>query len=623
MKKLYIALSILVLNIAVFAQNKNTQAADKLFNQYEYVAATAQYLKLVDSGNADGYVYKQLADTYYNVFNTVEAEKWYTEAVKTKQDAETYFKFSQMLKANKKYDAANEQLKKFAELSPNDQRAKNFNEKPNLVTKILEQRANYTAKALDINSEASEFGPVLYGNSLYFTSSRGESGKKYGWNKELYLDIYKSTLGDSGLFSVPTPVSTLNSKYHDGPVTISNDGKTAYFSGDTFRDDLYEKDKKNKLSLSKNGLYVATKSGDDWSNIKPLPFNNKNYSVSNPSLSKDGKTLYFSSNMPGSLGGVDIWMVSVDSEKGIYGIPKNLGSKVNTEANESFPQITEDNLLYFASTGKQGLGGLDIYEINLNDNSEAVNLGMPVNSEKDDFSFSFNKAKNIAYFASNRNGNDDLFQANPICLYPILPFVTNINTGNAIANATVSFVDSNNKVLETQTTTDSGKATFKGECGKTYNVQVTRDGYDNATFPVTVSKDGKLVNVLAKLKPTEAIVTEKEIILSPIYFEYNKANITADAAFELDKLIVVMKEKPELVIMAKSHTDNRGADIFNLKLSEKRAKSTVQYIISKGIDVARISGKGMGETELKVACGEVCIEEDHAKNRRSEFLIVK
>jgi outer membrane protein OmpA-like peptidoglycan-associated protein/tetratricopeptide (TPR) repeat protein len=621
MKNLYIALSFGLISTSLIAQNKETKAADKLFNRYEYVSAAKEYQKLVDNGKGDGYVYKQLADTYYNMFNTSEAATWYAKATETSQDAETYFRYAQMLKANGKYEEANKQMAKFASMLPNDNRAKAFKENPNYVPKLVEKTARYTAKSLEVSSDKSDFGPVLYDNELYFTSARNEARRNYGWNEEPYLDVYKSTMGDSGTFSEATTVTSLNSKFHDGPVTISTDGNTMFFTSDSFREKLFEKDKANNLKLGKNNLYKATKSGDAWGNVTSLPFNSKEYSTSNPSLSRDGKTLYFSSDMQGTLGGVDVWKVAVNSD-GSYGAPENLGSKVNTEGNESFPFINDDNkTLYFASSGRQGLGGLDIYSIDLSNGSEAQNMGKPLNTEKDDFGFTFNKAKNIGFFASNRNGNDDIFAATPICAVDLLTVVTNAKTGEILADAKVSILDDKNNVISTQQSNAKGEVSYKVECDKAYVIQAEKIGFESNSFPVAKSK-GPEAKIDAKLQPIDVIVTPEAIVLNPIYFELDKSNITAQGAFELDKLVQVMNNKKDLVIFAKSHTDKRGDDNYNMSLSERRAKSTVQYIISKGIDASRISGKGFGESELKVQC-EPCTEAEHSQNRRSEFLIVK
>ena len=620
MKNLYIALSFGLISTSLIAQNKDTKIADKLFSRYEYVDAAKEYQKLADNGKGDSYVYKQLADTYFNMFNTKEAATWYAKATETPQDAETYFRYAQMLKADGKYDEANKQMNKFAALAPNDQRAKAHKENPNYVPKLAAKEPGYTSKSLGLSSDKSEFGAVLYDNTLYFTSARNAARKNYGWNEEPFLDIYKATLGDSGNFSEATAVTELNSKFHDGPVTISTDGNTIYFASDSFREKSFVKDKANNLKLGKNNLYKATKAGDTWGNITSLPFNSKEYSTSNPSLSRDGKTLYFSSNMPGSIGGVDIWKVAVNGDE--LGKPENLGPKVNTEGNESFPFIADDNkTLYFASNGKQGLGGLDIYQVDLSNGSEAVNMGKPINSEKDDFGFSFNKAKNTGYYSSNRNGNDDIFGATPICVVSVITVVTNAKTGAILEGARVAILDDKKNIIATETSNSNGEVKYSVECNKAYSIQASKDGFEGNSFPVAKSK-GEDVKIAAALQPIDVIVTPTEIVLKPIFFEYDKSNITADGAFELDKLVQVMRNNDKLAIFAKSHTDNRGSDTYNLSLSDRRAKATVQYIISKGIDGSRISGKGFGESELKTQC-EPCSEEQHAENRRSEFLIVK
>lgn len=621
MKNLYIVLSFGLMSISLVAQNKDTKAADKLYSRYEYVDAAKEYQKLVDNGKGDAYVYKQLADTYYNMFNTAEATTWYAKATETTQDAETYFRYAQMLKSSGKYEEANKQMAKFASMAPNDNRAKAFKENPNYVPKLVGKTPGYTAKSLEVSSDKSDFGAVLYGNDLYFTSARNAARKNYGWNEEPFLDIYKATLGDSGTFSEATTVSSLNSSFHDGPLTISTDGNTAYFTSDSFREGSFERDKKNKLKLGKNNIFKATKDGNGWGNVKSLPFNSKEYSTSNPSLSRDGKALYFSSDMPNSLGGVDIWKVAVN-EDGTYGTPENLGSKVNTEGNESFPFIADDNkTLFFASSGRQGLGGYDIYQIDLSNGSDAQNLGKPINTEKDDFAFTFNKAKNQGFFSTNRNGNDDIFSATPICSVDVLTTVTNAKTGAMLAGSKVAILDDKNNIIATETSNGNGEVKFKVECDKAYTIQASKDGFEGNTFPVAKTKGGE-AKITAALQPIDVIVTPTEIILKPIFFEYNKSNITQEGAFELDKLVQVMKNNDEIVIMAKAHTDSRGTDKYNLDLSDRRAKSTVQYIISKGISASRISGKGYGESEPKVPC-EPCTEEEYSQNRRSEFLIVK
>ena len=607
----------------ISAQNKETQIADKFFKKYEFISAAESYLKLVASNNADGYVYRQLGDCYFNIYNTKEAAKWYAKAIAQKQDSELYYRYAQMLKANGNYVESNKQMQKFAALQPNDSRTKIFNENPNYIPVLLDQQKSFDIKSIDINSDKSDFGAILQDNTIYFTSARNTKSKIYSWTKEPFLDIYIANLNEDGTISNILQIKELNSKYHDGSVSISQDGSTMYFTSDSFRENSFEKDKASKLKLGKNNIFSAKFINGKWDEITSLPFNSKDYSSGNPSISKDGKTLYFSSNRPGSVGGVDIWKVAI-SETGSYGSPENLGKSVNTEGNESFPFITSDNVLYFSSDAKQGLGAMDVYKIDLTTNSAAKNLGKPVNSEKDDFAFTINENKNIAFIASNRNGNDDIFKLIPICNYEVNAIVTNANSGAILAEANVSILDDQNNIISSLKSNSKGEVSYTVECEKAYTIQAIKDGFESNSFAVTASKKkGGSIKIDAALKPISEIITEKQVNLKPIFFEYNNSNITQQGAFELDKLVQIMKNNEKLFIFVKSHTDNRGSDEFNLLLSDKRVKATIQYVISNGIDPNRISGKGLGETEPKVDCKENCTEEAHEQNRRSEFLIVK
>ena len=621
MKKIYTALSFVIAMAGVSAQNKDTEKADKLFARYEYVDAAQAYTKLVQDGKQDGYVYRQLAETYYNMFNTAEAAKWYAKAIETTQDSETYYRYAQMLKANGQYEQANAQMRTFAQMAPDDQRARDFMSNPNYIPQLMSKEKLYEIKTLDVSSEKSDFGPVLYDNSLYFTSARNTARKDYGWNDEPFLDLYRADYNTDGTITNAGAITALNSQYHEGPLTITTDGNTLYFTSDSFRQKKFERDRKNMLKLGRNNLYRAVKSGSSWSGVTPLPFNSKEYSSSNPSVSRDGKTLYFSSDMPGSIGGVDIWKVGINPD-GTYSAPENLGNRVNTEGNESFPFIGDDNnTLYFASSGKQGFGGLDIFKIALSGSGEAVNLGKPVNTEKDDFSFSFNQVKNVGFFSSNRSGNDDIYGAMPICGVELTTIVTDARTTKILAGAKVAIVDDKRNVIETRTSDSKGEVSYRIECGRGYTIQASMDGYESNTFSVGATSGGSK-KIDAALQPIESIITESEVLLKSIYFEFDKHNITQEGAFELDKLVQVLKANDKMVIMVKAHADNRGSDAYNMALSDRRAKATVQYVISRGVSKDRISGKGYGESEPKVVC-EPCTEEQHAMNRRSEFLIVK
>jgi len=619
MKRIYILASALVISTVALAQNKDTKEADKLYDRLEFVDAASAYSKLVEKGKADGYVYKQLADSYYNVFNTKEAEMWYAKAIETPQDAETYYRYAQMLKAEGKLTESTKQMEQFAKMLPNDARAKAFKNNPNAVEQLKTLVKKYEVKRSDISSDKADFGAVLTAsNELYFASARNTSRKIDGMNDQPYLDLYKATRNQDGSLSAATEVAELNTRWHDGPAAVSADGSTIYYSSESFNQSEYQKDKSKHLKYGKRYLYKATKEGDKWVNIQPLPFNNKDYSIRNPSISKDGKILYFSSDMPGGVGKEDIWKVSIDGDN--YGVPENLKA-INTVDNESFPYITDDNMLFYASNHTEGFGGYDVYVYNTKSTDKPVNVGAPVNTEKDDFAFTFNKAKKVGYFSSNREGNDDIYQADPICGVQAKIVVKDVETNKLLADAQVTLVDAKSKAIGTQTTNEEGHTSFGVACEQNYGAQASRIGYESNSKAVEKSEGGVVV-VEIPLTPIKPIITETEVILQPIYFEYDKSNITAQGAEELDKLVKVMNEHPTMVIYAKSHTDARGGDNYNLRLSDRRAKATVQYIISKGIAKDRISGKGMGETEPKVSC-TACTEEEHAQNRRSEFLIVK
>lgn len=620
MKKQYITLGLLLLLTTSYGQDKFTEKADKLFENYQYVEAITEYQKLAEGKNANAYVYTQLADSYYNVFNMAEAAKWYAKATQTKTSAETYYRYAQTLKAMGNYQEANKQMDTFASLTPNDARAKEHKANPNYIPSLTNRSKMFDVATTNINSkDQSDFGAVLTNdNTLYFVSTRNTSKRTDKWANQPYLDIFVATRNSDGTFSEPKPVSELNTAFHDGPVTISSDGNTMYFARDGHSAGQYERNK-NNVKVGQQGIYKATKTDGKWSQIEALPFNSTTYSVTNPSLSKDGKTLYFASNMPGGIGESDIWKVSVTASG--YGKPENLGPAVNTPGKENFPFIAEEDILYYASSGKQGFGGLDIFKVDLKSTEPAQNLGKPVNTEKDDFSFSFNKSQNIGFFASNRNGMDAIYTAIPICSAEAIAIVTNKKTGTLLSNASVAILDAKGNTIATKQTGSEGKVRYETDCETAYTFQVTAPDFETASFPVQKVKSGEVI-VEAPLTPVEVIITDKEVLLNPVFFDFDKSNITEQGANELNKLVTVMKNHPTMVIFVKSHTDSKGSAAYNLRLSEQRAQSTVQYLISKGVEKERISGKGLGNTEPKINCTN-CTEEQQAQNRRSEFIIIK
>ena len=632
MKKINIIITLTILSsFSLTAQNKDTKKADKHFEQLEFVDAAKDYEKIVEAGKADIYVYTRLAESYYNVFDTKNAERYYYQALEDNPApaSETIYRYAQMLKANGKYAQSNEWMAKFANMNPSDHRAMAFKEDPNYIPKILERGKKFRVENMSINSEYSDFGGTLHDGKLYITSARDVTGDNYGWNEEPFLDIFVANKNSEGGYDYPEQIKgKINTSYHEGIVAFSPDGKTMYFSRESFFEKEYVKDSITKNKFGAIHLYKATSLGDKWDNVEALNITT-DYSAKNPSVSRDGKTLYFASDMPGGFGLFDIYKAPIN-EDGSVGTPENLGQVVNTEGQEMFPFIGDDNTLYFSSNGHLGLGGLDVFFTNEIDGKMAAirNIGIPINSNADDFAFHMDDESGEGFVSSNREGgvgSDDIYRTmrlQPLCDVLVTATVVDDKTGNPVNGAVVTLYDDKGNKVVSKNTNAEGIAEFIVECNKDTELEVVMDGFETKKVPVKGTQD-KEVNVQISLDPIDTIIAADRIELDPIYFEFDKSNITSKAAFELDKLVQVMNKYPDMVIDVTAHTDNRGSDSYNMRLSDRRAKTTVQYVISKGIDSSRIKGEGKGETQPKVDCGSNCTEEEYQMNRRSEFLIVK
>ncbi len=615
--------------LCLTAQNKDTKKADKEFSRFEYVDAAESYMKLIDNDKGSPYVYAQLAESYYNIFNTVEAERWYAKALESSDNPEMIYKYSEMLKANGKYQESNQQMEKFASMRPSDNRATAYRKNPNYLPKILQQGKKFNVQDAGFNSAQSDFGGTLNDGKLYIVSGRNDNRKTYGWNEEPFLDIYTLTKTSDGTYGEATLANDkINSRYHEGLVAFTPDGSTMYFSSESYSEKDFQRDSLSGTRFSQLYLYKATKLGNDWDTVEGLSLNSSNYSVKNPSVSADGSTLYFSSNMPGGYGQFDIYKAPIN-EDGTLGEPENLGQKVNTEGQEMFPYISSNNTLYFSSNGHLGLGGMDVfYTMEIDGKLAPIrNVGIPINSNADDFAFNIDEEAGEGFVSSNRDGgqgSDDVYaikKLQPLCDVLVAATVLDDKTREPISGASVSLYDDQGNKVVSKTTNAEGVAEFIVECNKNSELEVTMNDYESRKVAVKGTNEQEYP-VQISLNPIEKILTPEEVVLNPIYFEYDKSNVTAQAAFELDKLVQIMNKYPELVISATSHTDYIGSDSYNLRLSDRRAKTTVQYIISQGIDASRISGVGKGETEPKVDCGTNCTDEERQLNRRSEFLIV-
>ena len=477
----------------------------------------------------------------------------------------------------------------------------------------------------DINTEFSEFGGTLAGKDFYFTSSRNTSRKKYHWDDQPFLDVYKAELVGNTIKNAKILEGDVNTKYHEGGVALSADGKRLYFDRNDYLDGKYVKDENGVNQIN---LYYSELVDGGWKGVYPVPFNNSEYSVGHPALSPDGKTLYFVSDMPGGFGASDLYQVSLN-EDGSFGTPENLGSGINTGGKELFPSLDSNGTLYFASNGHMGLGGLDVFKADAqNDGFGMVqNLGNGANSAGDDFAFIYNPETKSGFVSSNREGGkgmDDIYQVTPKvppCDVTIDVLVVNAYTDEPLFGARVSLGDGSSERLSTIQTSESGTGQLMGACNTPLTVSAQYAGFEPTTIDVPASGNGSM-NKTLKLKPVEAIIVDDKIELETILFDYNKSDIKPQAAFELDRLVEIMNKYPKLVVRVESHSDTQGNADYNRALSDRRAQATVQYVIDQGIYASRISGQGFGEDQPVVNCGDNCTEEDHEKNRRSEFIIV-
>ncbi|WP_320814685.1 OmpA family protein [Flavobacterium sp.] len=633
MKAIY---SILLIGFVcvTFAQTAQLNSADKKYAKYSYIDAIEIYEKVAEKGHKSAELFMKLGNSYYFNGELDKAAKWYKElfALNETVEPEYYFRYAQSLKSIEDYENANKYLELFNK-NTTDSRGKEFANNKDYLLDIERNSGKYTLEKTTVNSEYSDYGASYFGNQIVFTSSRKEGAiysKIHQWTEQNFTDLYITQLDGSNKIGKPENFSkTINTKYNESSPVFTKDGKTMYFTRNNYLDSKKGK-ADDKTTWIK--IYKATYSNNEWGNIKELPFNNDNYSAGHPSLSADEKTLYFSSDMPGGYGGADIYKVTINGNDS-YGNPENLGPKINTEGRETFPFISHDNTLYFASNGHLGLGGLDVFESKLVNNqfTKPENLAKPINSSKDDFSFIVND-KNTGFLSSNRDGGagyDDIYAFN-VCNQKVTGLITDLDTKELLPNSKVIlFDDQMNKLLET-TSDENANYSFNIECNKKYYVRASKEEYETKEKSFAPQKQSGITQLNIELERNVFPIEEgtdlaKIFKISIIYFDLDKSNIRPDAAKDLQKIIEVMKEYPNMQVSIRSHTDSRQTHKYNELLSDRRAKSTMEHMVKNGIDRKLLTAKGFGETELVNKCsdGVQCSEAEHQKNRRSEFIVLK
>ncbi len=627
-----LALSFLVFN-TVFSQKGKISTAVKNYEKLSYAESKEQLLYLINNNEDVSFeVIEKLANAYYFNSEMANASKWYKKLIETNPDvdSENYFRYAQALKAQGNYEEANKVFQNFAIMSPDDSRAKEFLMEENYLSAIDKLSGDFKLKNLDVNTVFSDFGTSTYKDHLIFASSRDDDGNIYNWNEQPFLDLF--TLNSDG--SVTKIKGDINTKYHESSTSFTKDGNTVYFTRNNFFKGKFKKNSDNTNTLK---IYKAKLVDGNWTEIESLPFNNDNYSVAHPALSVDGKKLYFASDMPGTLGSSDIFVVDINDD-GTYGTPLNLGSKINTEGRENFPFVSENGTLYFSSDGHLGLGGLDVFKIKIDDINKfgtIRNMGKPINSSKDDFAFNINETLRSGYISSNREGgkgDDDIYSfIMPECFKTISGIVRDSKTLDSLAFTDITVLDENNNVIESLKSGKYGKFDFTLDCKIQSNkIKVSKDGYYDKTFDLNIETDlEEDIDLQLTLEPSVPPIgtdLSKLLNLNPIYFDFDKAKIRPDAELELAKVIDYLKEHPSLKVDVRSHTDSRGDDNYNIDLSNSRSKSTIEYIVKQGgISSDRLTGEGYGETQLTNKCSNdvKCSKEQHQENRRSEFIILE
>ena len=646
MRLLTFSVALLSSTSLLFAQpEKELEKANEMYKNFSYVDAIKIYERIAQKGFVNQEMLQSLGNAYYYNAEYKKALPWYEQLFqegKYKVKPEYYYRYAQTLKSVGDYTQADKMMAKFVELTnANDTRAALFEENKDYQTVIKNNSGRFQLNNASVNTENSEYGTAFYGDKIVFAGATDARKAKRGvsqWTGESFYDLYEAEHFDQKLGSRKPFSSSINTQFNESTPVFTKDGNTMYFTRNNYVNRKLGSDIENTILLK---ILRATKDKNgNWGNIVEVPFNSDQYNVAHPALSPDEKYLYFASDMPGSFGNSDIFRVEILGDNQ-YGTPENLGNIINTAGRESFPYISKDNVLYYSSDGIPGLGGLDIFAVKFNadgSTSKPVNIGMPGNSADDDFCFVFNSDSKIGFLTSNRpggKGKDDIYsfhEDKPLlfsCQKNIKGIVKDAKTKAVIANAKVILSDKVMKEVGKDQSKTDGTFTFeKVNCNDShYYLRGEKEKYETAEVNVTVGKDEVVYEIL--LNPREVAIKKgmdlaKVFEIKEIKFDYNKANIRPDAAVELTKIVEVMREYPKMKIDIRSHTDSRGADSYNLKLSDRRAKATLEWIVKQGIDKKRLKAKGYGETRLVNGCsnGVPCTEEEHQENRRSEFIVV-
>lgn len=619
--------------------DKKLKEGDKLYDKYAYFNSIVIYEKVANKGYKSVELFEKLGNA--NFFNGLyaEANKWYAQLFGLNKEVESiyYYRYSQTLKNIGEFKLADDYLAKFSQHNSQNSLSIQYATNKNYLDKIENKPIRYTIEDAAVNSTSSDYGASVYKGMLVFTSTRKPEqirGKIDSWTKEYYASLYSATLSEEAkLVNVTFFSKEIQSQYHESTPVFSKDGITMYYTSSNFLNKKKRTSSDKKMFLK---IFKATLEKGKWGKITNLPFNSDQYNCGHPALSPDEKTLYFVSDKPGGYGDSDIYKVSV-GEQNTYGKPENLGATINTSGKETFPFVSDKNKLYFASDGHLGLGGLDVFITTIKEDTftnPVSNPGKPINSSFDDFCYYKVDNSNIGFLSSNRaggKGKDDLYRfveqdeiENVLMLENFE--IVDQETQEPIIDLVVTVYDVNHNLVGTLKADKEGKFTIDHPKGTILYVEVKSPEYGTQEITLDSSKDKMKNGLIALPKTLKAFTKDTDLtklFLNATLFDLNKYSIRKDAEVELQKVLVFMNEYPAIKIEIRAHTDSRESAIFNMELSRKRAKETMNYLRVNGIAKDRLLSKAYGESQLlnKCAAGVSCTEEEHQVNRRCEFII--
>jgi len=631
MKKITYIFLIFCFSTTLFAQKKGAvkqgtvKEGDKLFAKKSYIKAAEQYEQVPQSLK----VLQNLGDCYYYNFQMNNAVRAYGQLYFTYKDSlkpEVLFRYANALKGTNDLIKGAEIMSKYLGFEQNT---------PKFMKNITRNTPkSFKLQMMTKNKTNGDFGISFYGDKVAFASTRNFESPVYKWNEKPYLDLYSATVSSKGQLERIEPFpAVINTKSHESSATFSTDGKTMYFNRTG--------DKQVQVGTEKVAtvkIYKAEFIDGKWDKVTMTPFSSDQYSVEHPSLSKDGKTLYFASDMAGTIGSMDIYRVTINDD-GTYSQPLNLGENINTNQREQFPFMAGDNTLYFASDGHQGNGNLDIFMSTMLEDGQfdkPMNLGSSINSEMDDFNFIIKEKDSTGYFASNRTGDDNLYsfvQEENKLQYLVEGEVRDKKTSELLPGSVVKLYDMNGNLLEEVVVGKDGTFAFNTQPNTKYKVIAFKDFYIPYEAEFDTGQQGKVyLDLQMKVESyydAEDIINKKEdgtiqIELENIYFDLDKWNIKPQAAGVLDILVGILKKYPYMEIEIGAHTDSQASDVYNLRLSNRRAASALEYLVQNGINRSRLKSKGYGESRPLILCpNNDCTPQEHATNRRCNFIILK